>query len=64
MDQIPEYEMPLTSDLRGRLQDCHLLVESARKTLAGIEQEKLPEVEEIRKCFESAVEALTKALSH
>ena len=55
--------MPLTSHQRERLQDCHLLIESARKTLAAIEPEKLPEFDEIQQCCLSAEQAIAKALA-
>ena len=54
--------MPLTQHQRQRLQDCHLLIESARKTLSGIESERLPELEEIQQCCRSAEKAIAKAL--
>jgi len=54
--------MSLTPYQREKLQDCALLLASARKTLNGIGPDKLPELDEIRECFDSAEGAITKVL--
>ena len=54
--------MSLTSYQREKLQDCALLIASARKTLVGIGADKLPELDTIRECFDSAEGAINKAL--
>ena len=54
--------MSLTPYQREKLQDCVLLIDSARKTLVGIGADKLPEIDEIRECFDSAEGAITKIL--
>ena len=54
--------MRLTPYQKEKLQDCVLLIDSARKTLASIGADKLPEIDEIRECFDSAEGAISKVL--
>lgn len=52
----------MTPDLRERLHDCKLLVESARKTIAVVEPHEVPEIDDIRECFDSADRAIHRVL--
>jgi hypothetical protein len=54
--------MPLTAYDRQKISDCVLFVESAQSTLAKIDSSKVSSIDDIRKCFQSAREALTAAL--
>ena len=54
--------MTLTPYQREKLQDCVLLIASARKTLAGIGNDNLPDIDSIRECFDSAEGAIVKVL--
>jgi hypothetical protein len=53
----------LTSE-RERLQDCLLLVQSARNILNGIQDELVPGIADIEKCFLDVDRALTTLLRH
>lgn len=54
--------MSLTPYQKEKLQDCVLLINSARKTLVGIGADKLPELDTIQECFDSAEGAIIKVL--
>jgi hypothetical protein len=54
--------MLMTPWEREKLKDCAMLVRSAKTLLDRVDPLHLPEIIEIRKCFESADEALTSAL--
>jgi hypothetical protein len=47
---------------REKLQDCQMLVESARNILLGIAVGVVPEANDIEKCFREADRALTRLL--
>jgi hypothetical protein len=47
---------------REKLQDCQLLIDSARKILSGITLELVPDVKRIQRCFRDADLAITRLL--
>jgi hypothetical protein len=47
---------------REKLQDCLLLIQSARSILSGIGDGMLPDVVELQKCFHDADLTLTQLL--
>jgi hypothetical protein len=47
---------------REKLQDCLILVQSARNILAGLRQDVLPDILDINKCFASADFAISRLL--
>jgi hypothetical protein len=47
---------------KERIQDTMLLVQSARETLTGVDNELVPEKPAIEECFDSADKALKSAL--
>ena len=53
----------LARDEEEKLQDCMLLVQSAQKTLATVDRQLIPNIEEIEQCFHSADRALRLALT-
>ena len=50
-----------TSD-RERLQDCLLLIQSARNILSSMHQEIVPGISDIDKCFHDVDQTLTRLL--
>ena len=48
---------------REKLKDCAMLVQSAKKLLDKVDALHLPEITEIRQCFDSADKALAIALA-
>jgi hypothetical protein len=53
----------LTSD-REKLQDCLLLIQSARNILSGVREGLVPGIADIEKCFLDMDRALTTLLRH
>jgi len=51
----------LPSD-REKLQDCLLLVQSARTILSGLRDNVVPDITDIQKCFSDADRTLTTLL--
>jgi hypothetical protein len=47
---------------RERLQDCLLLIQSARDILAGIGSDLLPDLSSIEKCFRDADRSISELL--
>jgi predicted nucleic acid-binding Zn-ribbon protein len=54
--------MSLTKSDRAKITDSVHSIQSARASLADIEQEKVPEVEEIQDCLENSDKKLREAL--
>ena len=52
----------LKSVERERLQDCLLLVQSARNILLGIQSGAIPSLADLDKCFRDADRTITKLL--
>jgi hypothetical protein len=48
---------------REKLQDCLLLIESARSILLGIKPGIVPHLPEIQKCFRDADQTLSRLLA-
>ncbi len=47
---------------REKLQDCLMLIQSARNLLSGIRPEILPDVADLEKCFRDADMRISKLL--
>ena len=54
----------LTSSDRERLQDCLLLIQSARNILSGMPTETLPGIAEIDQCFHDVDQTITRLLRY
>ena len=48
---------------REKLQDCLILLQSARNILSGLRQDLFPDLHDIHKCFASADTAISRLLS-
>ena len=48
---------------REKLKDCAMLVQSAKKLLDKVDAINLPQINDIRQCFDSADKALATALT-
>ncbi len=53
---------PLTKSERAKITDSVHSIQSARASLADIDEEKIPEVDEIQGCLENADKNLRAAL--
>ena len=53
---------PLTKSERAKITDSVHSIQSARASLADIDEEKIPEVDEIQDCLENADKNLREAL--
>lgn len=53
---------PLTKSERAKITDSVHSIQSARASLADIDEEKIPEVDEIQECLENADKNLREAL--
>jgi hypothetical protein len=49
---------------REKLQDCLLLVQSARNILSGFHEDVVPDVANLDQCFNDADRTLTNLLRH
>ena len=47
---------------REKLQDCQLLIQSARNILSGMRIEIVPDIDDIDKCFRDVDQTLTRLL--
>lgn len=52
----------LTKSERAKITDCVHSIQSARASLADIDEDKVPDVDEIQECLESADKNLREAL--
>lgn len=55
---------PLTKSERAKITDGVHSIQSARASLAGLDDEKVPQADEIQECLESADKTLRVALMH
>jgi len=56
--------MKLTNAEREKLTDSMLKIQSARATLGQLDDDKVPDSEEIHRCLEDADESLKSALGY
>ena len=47
---------------REKLQDCLLLIQSARNILSAIRPEVMPNIEDLEKCFDDAGSTISRLL--
>jgi hypothetical protein len=47
---------------REKLQDCLLLIDSARNLLSGVRSDLVPDLHEIEQCFRDADHTITRLL--
>ena len=52
----------LKASEREKLQDCLLLVQSARSILTALKPEIIPDIHDIQKCFHDADKTLSRLL--